>query len=507
MQAIRRAALIAASIFVAGGGTAHGATVPGCASPAPGGDWPTYGGTVDNHRNQTAEHTLSTANVSRLALAWKLPMPDAGTIQSTPVVADGCVFTGTSLGTVVAVNADTGKTVWKQALADAGGGALAGAGIVGAPAIANGLVYIGMTTTAASVEVALDEATGAIVWSKAIDSDNGGGIDSSPVPFEGMVFQGFQGDESHDHSNPGWVILDGSREGGGRVLVKSHTISDADYAKGDRGGSLVDTPAIDLDRRLVFAGTGNPASPHQNPRTDALLKIDADPASATFGQVLASTRGTSDSYPAPQDVDSPVCQDTLQWPAGRFTCAQLDYNFLASPTLYTDRRGRRLVSALQKSGVVTTIDTTTMQKVWTATIGAPCFACNLGSSATDADGVYFSTVGGNLFSLNRETGAVQWVAPLAGASHYNGLSVANGVVYNLDDRGALEAFNAKTGAPLLLHPLIADTQTPTHDGGNSSGLSIARGGVFFSSQAGSGSTLFAFRLPAASGASALTGLR
>ena len=92
--------------------------------------------------------------------------------------------------------------------------------------------------------------------------------------------------------------------------------------------------------------------------------------------------------------------------------------------------------------------------------------------------------------------AMKWVAPLTGATHYNGVSVANGVVYNLDDRGLLDAFNAKDGTPLLAHPLIADTQTPTHDGGNSSGLSIARGSVFVSSQAGSGSTLFAYRLPA-----------
>src|SRR3954447_2172776 len=147
MQAIRRAALIAASTIVVGGGSAQAATVPGCASPAPGGDWPMYGGTVDNHRDQTAERTLTTANVSKLALAWKLAMPDGGVIQSTPVVADGCVFTGTSLGTVVPVNADTGQTVWKPCLANAGSIAFTGVGIVAAPAVSDGLVYVGMTTT------------------------------------------------------------------------------------------------------------------------------------------------------------------------------------------------------------------------------------------------------------------------------------------------------------------------------------------------------------------------
>src|SRR5436190_4646607 len=210
-RAIRCAlpALIAGFVFALGGGSAAAQTVPGCASSASGGDWPMYGGTVDNHRDQTAEHAITTANVSSLGLAWKLAMPDGGVIQSTPAVADGCVFTGTSLGTVVAVNADTGKTVWKQSLANAGGISFAGVGIVGAPAVSDGLVYVGMTTTDASVEVALDEVTGSVVWTRVVDSDPGGAIDSSPVPFHGMVFQGFQGDESSDHSNPGWAILDG----------------------------------------------------------------------------------------------------------------------------------------------------------------------------------------------------------------------------------------------------------------------------------------------------------
>ena len=258
--------------------------------------------------------------------------------------------------------------------------------------MANGLVYIGMTTSEAALEVALDQATGEIVWESAVDTDEGVGIDSSPVPFNGMVFQGFHGDESSNHSNPGWAILDGSRAGGGAILAKGHTIPAEDYAKGDRGGSIVDTPAIDAERKLVFAGTGNPSSPNQNARTNSLLKIDADPESPTFGEVLASQRGTSDSYPAPDDIDSPVCQNELQWPVGRFTCAQFDFNFLSSPNIYTDSDGRQLMGELQKSGVFLTVDTATMKPVWQATLAPPCFGCNLGSSATDANGIYVATV-------------------------------------------------------------------------------------------------------------------
>jgi plastocyanin len=245
---------------------------------------------------------------------------------------------------------------------------------------------------------------------------------------------------------------------------------------------------------LVFAGTGNPASQEQHPITNSLLKIDADPKSKKFGEILASHRGTSDSYPAPQDVDSPTCQSDIQWPVGRFSCAQFDFNFLASGNLWTNSEGRQMFGALQKSGVYTAVYTDTMERAWQSTIGVPCFGCNLSSSAADENGLYVAVTGGNLYSLNRDTGAVQWATPLTGTFRYNGVAVANGIVYSLNDAtGTLQAFDAAGGAQLLSHPFMQDTGTAMNDMGNSSGVSVARNMVFATSQADGTSTLFALK--------------
>ena len=465
---------------------------------APGGEWPFYSGTLNGHREQLEENLISKYNVPALGVAWQTETPDGGTIHSTPVVADGCVFTGTDLGTVFALNADTGKVVWERAVGESeGSNSFEGAGIVGSPAVANGLVYVGATTPKASVLSALDEATGKLVWKRVVDKDEGGGLDSSPVPFKGMVFQAFKGDESSDHSHPGFVIVDGSREGRGKILVKTHHIPQEDFEEGYRGGSTINTPAVDLKRMLVFSGTGNPASQKQHPITNSLLKIDADPDSKTFGKILASHRGTSDSYPAPQDVDSPTCQSDVQWPIGRFSCAQFDFNFLASPNLWKNSEGRQMFGGLQKSGVYTAVYTDTMERAWQTTIGLPCFGCNLSSTAVDENGIYVAVTGGNIYSLNRDTGDVQWATPLSGSFRYNGVAVANGVVYSLNDAaGTLQAFDAFTGAPLFAHPFMQDTDTFMHDMGNSSGVSVARNTVFATSQSDGTSTLFALRLGA-----------
>jgi len=453
---------------------------------------------------QPDEAAISPDNVSKLGLAWKLDMPDGGLIHSTPAVADGCVFVGTDLGTVYAVNADTGQVVWKNKLTTDGGSTpFTGAGIVGSPAVANGRVFVGVTATTASIEVALDEVTGTVVWSTSIDSDGGGGADSSPVPFDTggglMVFQSYQGDESSPHSNPGWAILNAST---GAIVTAGKVIPAAAYAAGDRGGAIVDTAAIDVDAKMLYAGTGNPASVHQNPVTNAQVKIDLDPSSATFGKIVGSARGTSDSYPS-KDVNSPTCPHTrtVQWPVGPFSCASFDYDFFSSGVLYTGSNGRQMFAEMQKSGVMQAVNTADMSVAWKRTLNVGCFFCNGGSIAADNNGIYAATTGGNLFALNKDTGAIKWAVAGSGSYHYNGVSVANGVVYNMNDQGALEAFDASSGRPLLAHPLLTESGGPYQDGENSSGVSVARNTVYAASTnlSGGGSALFAFKLGAGSG--------
>ncbi len=112
--------------------------------------------------------------------------------------------------------------------------------------------------------------------------------------------------------------------------------------------------------------------------------------------------------------------------------------------------------------------------------------CNLSSTAVDENGIYVAVTGGNLYSLDRDTGAVQWATPLTGSFRYNGLAVANGVVYSLNDAvGTLQAFDASNGAPAVRPPVRRRTpETPMHDMGNSSGVSVARNTVFATSQCG-----------------------
>jgi plastocyanin len=115
----------------------------------------------------------------------------------------------------------------------------------------------------------------------------------------------------------------------------------------------------------------------------------------------------------------------------------------------------------------------------------------------DKNGIYVAVTGGNLYSLNRDTGAIQWATPLTGGMRYNGVAVANGIVYSLNDFvGALQAFDTASGAQLLSHSFEQDTGQTMQDMGNSSGVSVARHMVFATAQADGTSTLFALKLGA-----------
>jgi polyvinyl alcohol dehydrogenase (cytochrome) len=112
-------ALAAAALAVpAGASAAAPKAKPGCAdTDVPGGEWRNYGQDKANSRFQPKEKLLSVADAPLLAPAWAFSTVDeggGGDITGTPVVADGCVYVATSRGWVFALNADTGKLVWRS---------------------------------------------------------------------------------------------------------------------------------------------------------------------------------------------------------------------------------------------------------------------------------------------------------------------------------------------------------------------------------------------------------
>jgi outer membrane protein assembly factor BamB len=467
------------------------AAAPCTSSASPAGEWPSYGHDAANTRTQPAEQNLGPSAVSKLTPAWTFSTASTGDntgFNTTPVVNGGCAFIGSFGGTAYALDAATGHVVWQRKLPAPNPGS--GGVIVGAPAVDGNDVVFLVNEFAAPYAIALDRSTGAVAWQSkpfapplsSSAAQAGSYTNASAVLANGYIVAGYSEPEGDSTATGGFSLIDAST---GAIAVTTPTIPPADQAQGYSGGGLWSTPAYDPATQYVYWGSGNPNSKtKQSPNTDAILKIDVDRSRPTFGQIVAAYQGNVDQYTstlqklsqtqACQASANPAVPDPLDDPV----CGQLDLDFGASANLFTGSSGNEVVGDLQKSGVYHVADATTMKPVWTALVGASCFACNAASTAFNGSSIEGeSTPGGTMFSLDHNSGATQWTTPVGDGIHYQSTSSADSVAWTTDETGNLDAFNAATGQLLARRPMSSDAGAPvTND--TSAGIAIAENKLF-----------------------------
>jgi outer membrane protein assembly factor BamB len=488
-----------------------------CAPPEhSGGDWTTLNGDQSNSRSQPAERTIGGATSAPLLPAWSFSGAEVGAtggMRSTPIVAHGCVYLGLGQGylgdrgDVIALNADTGALVWHATLE----------GSVLGLAAANGLIYATPSLgtrgdivlpvvneaylPAGSHAVAFDALTGERVWTseRLDDGDpaNGTFVNASPVPFEAgdrhLLFVPLAGG-SGDGARVPMYFLDALT---GATVKKAHALSDAEFDAGFGGTGIWSTAAFDPVTRHLYAGTADSdAHTRQHPYNNALLKIDADPRRATFGSVVASYSGTTEhahldaliGYPnnplcgalGGLGLDLPTFFDT----SASAECLELDFDFGGSPNLYVDDAGRLRVGALQKSGLYHSVDATSMAAAWRFYVGPGGPAMDGATAAVGDRDVYIGATPNLVYGVQRDTGRLRWLTTTGpDVFAYQPLTLANGVLYAINDAGFLVGIDAATGA-LRQQRLIAADGGFVSCLGVGAGVAVARNLVYAPCDAG-----------------------
>ena len=453
-----------------------------------GGDWPVYGHDYANTRSQPAEKTIGPVQAASLKKAFVVSASDAGgdgDFTGTPIIADGCLFMGSTTGWVFAVNADTGEKVWATQLDKDG------AEITSSPTVSEGQVFVAVGRTGKPYVASLDEKTGKVNWTTITDTQDGADAYGSPVVVDGVLFEGVSGGsaelaaENERYAFQGaYVLIETLGAHAGRIIKKVYTVQRPAQNAKQGGATVWSTPAVDVAHRTLYVGTGNPFHPDEyNKHADAILKIDLNRDSAHFGDIIGAYDGTPEEYQT--YTRSAPCVDipgnpAPYYPQGFGSCGQLDLDFGASPNLIQQPNGPLLVGAGQKSGYYHLVNTQTMKGVWHTPVGPPSSVGGIvGSTAYDGKRIYGPiTVGGYVWSLDRSSGLPAWVEPLADGAHWgNPVSQANGVVYTVTLTGFLDAFEAQTGAPLLHEPMLADVN-PGDLAASWGGVSIARNTVY-----------------------------
>lgn len=462
------------------------AALPACSAPAAeGSEWPMYGHDYANSRHQSAT-SIGPAEAARLAPAWTFSSKQAGgdgDFTGTPVVAGGCLFVGSNTGWVFAADAETGEPVWTTQLTEGGT-------INSSLAVSDGRVYAFVSRVNSPYVAAFDASDGTPLWTTTVDEQEGADAFASPVVFDGLVIVGISGDAAQ-HGDEGqregfhgsFVILDTD----GRLLRKTWTVPPDVWRDGFGGATVTTTAAIDPVRKIAFLGTGSAFLPqYEHDANNALLRVDLDRSSPTFGEIVASWKGdTFDAvvpgYSTLPCEDLPIPPPPAIVPTGRGlgACGDVDVDFAASPNLFPGPDGRLMVGDSQKSGAFHALDAETMTHAWTTRF-APAQPFGGSSASFDGDSLYVAAAPpGQMYGIGKDAGDVRWVSPIADGPHY-GLAVASagGVVYTVDVKGFLDAYDARTGVPVLMRPIKVGSDTGTDPAVTFGGVAVARDTVY-----------------------------
>jgi len=324
MPVTRLVALVAGVIFVAGAApaqeqvaTTKTAMRPPTFTPVSnemllgarkvGTNWLTFGRDYTNQRWSPLRQ-ITSANVRTLQLKWiyQTGISRLGSFETSPVVVDGVMYVTTPYNTLMAVDARSGRQIWryeyKQSIASP---------IYCCGPNNRGVAISGNTVYMATLDahlVALDAKTGNVAWDVQVaDPEAGYSETMAPLIIDNMVIVGISGAEygirgfvrAYDKSNGKqiwnfYTLPDKGWEG----TFATHT-NDGDDLKRDiaaeksamtqygdawqrGGGSVWMTPSYDPDTHMLYFAVGNPSPdldgsvrPGDNLYTESIVAVDA----------------------------------------------------------------------------------------------------------------------------------------------------------------------------------------------------------------------------------------
>jgi len=254
---LRLSAILAVSLVVM-------AALPVAALAESGKSWTIYGGDQANTRFSTLAQ-INTSNVSKLKVAWVVQLGSLEAQESTPLVIGDTLYVTTSGGPkyVYAVNAKDGTPKWKYAPeipADVQQTTCCGLDNRGV-AFANDKLFVGRLD---GYLVALEAKTGRELWkTQVVDYHQGAAITSPPTLAKNLVITGYAGGEYGIRG-----AITAYDQNTGQQVWRTYTIPTAGEPGSETwpgeswkhgGGAAWLVGSYDPQLNLVYYGTSNAA--------------------------------------------------------------------------------------------------------------------------------------------------------------------------------------------------------------------------------------------------------
>jgi len=227
----------------------------GAQEPTPGSQWLSYNNRLDGQR-YSALKQITTENVSQLGEVCRVPVDGPTSFHSGLVVVDGVIYVSTARNTL-AIDATTCEIRWKHTYTpDEERASGSNRGV----AVMNGRVFRG---TGDARLLALDAATGKLLWKNVIGTTRlGESASMVPLAWQGVVYMGIAGSESGIRGR----IMAYDAETG-RELWRFNTIPMGDEVGAETwekpetartgGGGIWGAISVDPSRGELFVPVGN----------------------------------------------------------------------------------------------------------------------------------------------------------------------------------------------------------------------------------------------------------
>ncbi len=464
--------------------------------------WAAWGANPPNWRYQNAMQAgFSAASVPGLKLKWAFGMPNVKIVRSQPAIFGGRVYVGGNDGTVYSLDAATGCTYWATSEPKA-----VRSGLLVGKAGSTEAVFFG---DAGGGVVALDAASGKFLWRMQADSHPAATITGTPSYFEGRLYVPVSSGEEQARRRPGYecctfrgsvAALDAAT---GKMIWQTYMAAEtpAPHGKtadgrtimGPSGMAIWSAPTIDAAKKRLYVGTGDNYSEPETKTSDAVVALDLE-----TGKMLWSAQFDK------EDVYKIECGNP---PAAG--CAQPgvpEFDLGASPILVMLPRGRRVLILGQKTGLVYGVNPDAEGKLlWHQRAGTVGLLGGVQwGPATDGTNVYVAvsdlafqgrgvdpSKGGGISAYHVRDGKLLWKTPPPGCGDRRPCSPAQsqavtaikGAVFSGSIDGHLRAYSVADGKIIWDFDTARSFETvngvPAKGGSLDVGGPVIAGGMMF----------------------------
>jgi quinohemoprotein ethanol dehydrogenase len=234
------------------------------------GDWITHGRTYSETRFSPLNQ-INAGNIKQLGLAWSFDTDTTRGLEATPIIVDGVMYTTGSWSVVFALDARTGRQLWKwDPQVPRSFGYKACCDVVNrGVAVYKGKVYVG---TLDGRLVALDADSGKPLWEVVtVDQSLPYTVTGAPRVVKGKVLIGNGGAEmgvrgyisayDAETGKMAWrfytVPGDPSKPFESPAMERAAKTWSGEWWKIGGGGTVWDSMAYDPELDLLYIGTGN----------------------------------------------------------------------------------------------------------------------------------------------------------------------------------------------------------------------------------------------------------